>query len=289
MSGSGESGASGTSNGGPGASNALHLAFRKGEVAEEEQLALLESSDPRLLDEEDETWEGWLPVHNAARWGVSERVMAAALHVHAEAAKCASKGGYEPLHLGAMGGHVGAVSALLHVYPEGAFKKDANGRTPLDEARENGHEGIVDAILALPGAREMDEAEAQLRAARVQELMRPDDMSDSEEPLVVGESADGIDEEEEGEGSAPARSLANRMLRAASNALWRREEEVGEANRAQLAAFFVERAKCACEHAARAREYAAPTPIAPPRPVPAGTFRCGSSTPSASGSICSRP
>ena len=47
-----------------------------------------------------------------------------------------SKGGYEPLHLAAMGGHTGAVEALLATYPEGALKKDANGRTPLDEARE---------------------------------------------------------------------------------------------------------------------------------------------------------
>ena len=47
---------------------------------------------------------------------------------------------------------------------------------------------------------------------------------------------------------SPARSLASRMLRAASNALWWREEETdvgrpSDAGKAQLSSFFTERAK----------------------------------------------
>ena len=94
------------------------------------------------------------------------------------AAKVSSKGGYEPLHLCSMGGHVEAVEAIIEAYPEGALKKDHNGRTPLDEAREGSspaHEKIVELLLALPGVAEADEAEAQLRASYAQALMRPDD------------------------------------------------------------------------------------------------------------------
>ena len=44
----------------------------------------------------------------------------------------------------------------------------------------------------------------------------------------------------------PGRSLANRMLRAASSALWRRDEaagRAGDATKAALSGYFVERAK----------------------------------------------
>ena len=158
-------------------SNELHAAFRDGAEAEAEQLRLIAES-PQFLEDEDDSWECWLPLHNASRWGASFDAVAAALAAYPEAAKIASKGGYEALHLCAMGGHVNAVSAIIDVYPEGALKKDNHGRTPLDEAREGSspeHEAIVEKLLALPGVQEADAAEAELRAARAQELMRTDD------------------------------------------------------------------------------------------------------------------
>lgn len=120
--------------------------------------------------------QGWLPLHNAARWGAPKNVVAAALDAYPDAAKIGSRGGYEPLHLAAMGGHLATCEALVAVYPEGAFKKDNNGRTPLAESREGGHKEIEELILSLPGAREMDEAEKAMRAAELDALMRPDDM-----------------------------------------------------------------------------------------------------------------
>ena len=119
-------------------SNDLHNAFRQGEAAAAAQLELIRER-PSLLAEEDDSWEGWLPLHNASRWGVTRSVAQAAVAGHAEAAKTASKGGYEPLHLAAMGGHLGVCEALVEVYPEGVLRKDNNGRTPLDEAREGEH------------------------------------------------------------------------------------------------------------------------------------------------------
>ena len=148
-------------------SNTLHAAFRDA-TAEAEQLRLIAES-PSMLEEEDDSWEKWLPLHNAARWGVSGAAVRAALTAYPDAAKISSKGGYEALHLAAMGGHTDVVSAIVEMYPEGALKKDNNGRTPLDEAREGSspeHESIVELLLALPGLREADEAEQQLRAAR---------------------------------------------------------------------------------------------------------------------------
>ena len=224
--------------------NALHSAFRGGAECEEEQLRLI-GAEPSLLEQEDDSWEGWLPLHNAARWGATKRATEAALAAFPEGAKSSSKGGYEPLHLAAMGGHQGCVQALLALYPEGAFKKDNNGRTPLDEARECDHAPIASLILELPGAREMDAAEQQLRAARAAELLgeEPPDAGEEEEDQQAMET--GADGDEDDENSA-ARSLANRMLRAASSALWRREEDGQSkplASRQQLGHFFSERAK----------------------------------------------
>ena len=251
-------------------SNALHAAFRDAS-ARAEQLRLIEAQ-PELLEEEDDSWEKWLPLHNAARWGADGACVRAALAAYPEAAKLASKGGYEALHLASMGGNVDAVRAIIEVYPEGALKKDNNGRTPLDEAREGSspaHEAIVEAILALPGVAEAELAEQQLRAARAQELMRPEYANDECEGDIseVGElgrsvvagcgiSAMAVDEDEasgeeaEDESSlsagvaAGARSLAYRMVRAASNALWRSDSaEASQSSRAEIAAFFTERAK----------------------------------------------
>ena len=156
------------------AANAAHLAFRKGAEAEAEQLAVIAAA-PELLSQEDDSWEGWIPIHNAARWGVSERAVEAAVCAYPVGAKTPSRGGYEPLHLCAMGGHIGPVRAIVAAYPEGAFKKDNNGRTPLDEAREGGHDEIVKLLLSLPGVAEADAAEQALRAARTAELLRDDD------------------------------------------------------------------------------------------------------------------
>ncbi|EOD19741.1 hypothetical protein EMIHUDRAFT_242661 [Emiliania huxleyi CCMP1516] len=139
-------------------SNALHAAFKDG-AADATVLALIESQ-PELLIQADDSWERWLPLHHAARWGAAVAVVEAAVAACPEAAKVASRGGYEPLHLAAMGGQLGVCRALLAVYPEGAFKKDSHGRTPLVEAREGGHVEIEELILSLPGAREADSAEA---------------------------------------------------------------------------------------------------------------------------------
>jgi hypothetical protein len=223
--------------------NALHDAFRKGGTpeAEAEQLDLI-AQQPELLRLEDESWEGWLPVHHAGRWAASQRAVESALAAYPEAAKTGSKGGYEPLHLAAMGGADGAVRALVAIYPEGTLKKDGNGRTPLDEAREGGFDAIVAEILALPGVREADEAEQQLRAARAEELMHPD----ADEPCSMEEEpAHGAADDfngSDGSLAIPGRSLANRMLRAAGNALWRREESP-DVGRPQIGSFFTERAK----------------------------------------------
>ena len=46
--------------------NALHDAFRKGPGAEEAQLALIGTS-AAMLEEEDDSWEGWLPTLTADR------------------------------------------------------------------------------------------------------------------------------------------------------------------------------------------------------------------------------
>lgn len=115
-------------------SNALHAAFRDA-TAEAEQVRLIAEA-PQLLEEEDDSWEGWLPLHNAARWGASEAAIEVALTACPAAAKTSSKGGYEALHLAAMGGHLPVVRKIIELYPEGALRKDNNGRTPLDEARE---------------------------------------------------------------------------------------------------------------------------------------------------------
>jgi hypothetical protein len=156
--------------------NALHLLFRDPTSSVDEQLRLVREQ-PSLLEEEDDSWEGWLPLHNAARWGAPFEVVHAAFSAFPDAAKQGSKGGYEALHLAAMGGHLDAVRAIIAGYPEGALKRDNNGRTPLDEAREGSspsHEAIVAELLALPGVREADEAEQQLRAQHADELMQPD-------------------------------------------------------------------------------------------------------------------
>tara|TARA_B110001469_G_C9494456_1_gene247226 strand:+ start:79 stop:600 length:522 start_codon:yes stop_codon:yes gene_type:complete len=123
-------------------SNQLHDAFRQGPSASTLQLRLI-SEQPRLLSQQDDTWEGWLPLHNAARWGTLRSVAEAAVAACAGAAKTCSKGGYEPLHLAAMGGHLGVCEAIVAAYPEGVLKRDNNGRTPLEEAREGGHQEIL--------------------------------------------------------------------------------------------------------------------------------------------------
>ena len=257
--------------------NALHVLFRDPSSSSSEQLRLI-AEQPELLEQEDDSWEGWLPLHNAARWGASFEAVQAALAAFPEAAKVGSKGGYEALHLASMGGHLEAVRAIVGSYPEGALKKDNNGRTPLDEAREGSspsHEAIVAALLALPGVREADAAEQQLRAQHAEALMLPDCDDDgnyredtSVARSVVGsfgalaagggreegagaDKADGgadIDDADDADDAgfgvtSTALSLANRMFRAASNALWRSEEAAPEQSAAELAAFFTERAK----------------------------------------------
>ena len=259
-------------------SNDLHAAFREGAAAEAEQLRLI-AETPALLEEPDDSWEGWLPLHNASRWGASQAAVSAALEAFPDAVKSASKGGYEPLHLASMGGHLEAVRAIIAVYPEGALKADNHGRTPLDEAREGSspsHAQIVDALLALPGVAEADAAEAVLRAARAEALMRPDDdesdLTGDYSKSVMGavvaaasrvaaakpeDATDAAADEDGGAAEAPAeeeesygfgpRALASRMFRAATNALWRTEEVSEDASggqtKEQLAAFFTERAK----------------------------------------------
>ena len=262
-------------------SNSLHSAFRN-PSEEAEQLRLI-AEDPALLEEEDDSWEAWLPLHNAARWGASAAAVRAAVSACPNAAKTSSKGGYEPLHLAAMGGHVEVIGAIVEMYPEGALKHDNNGRTPLDEAREGSspaHEKIVELLLALPGVKEADEAEQQLRASRAAALMRTDDDEDDadfdavleervgrsvvagagaraaqEQQAVSGAalSAEGAEESPaaddsyllDGSMTASARSLASRMLRAASSALWRSEADEAEEqqSREEMASFFTERAK----------------------------------------------
>ena len=230
--------------------NALHTAFKDASL-EEQQLALIASS-PELLREEDDSWEGWLPLHNAARWCASGAATSAALAAYPDAAKTASRGGYEALHLAAMGGAVAAVKALIAVYPEGALKKDGNGRTPLDEGREGSssqHGEIVELLLALPGVREADEAEAAMKEQRARELMRPDDAPALDVEMEAETEAEAdvdmaeADADADGLGLVAAgRAIASRMLRAASNALWRSTPE-GDVRRAEVGAFFSERAK----------------------------------------------
>jgi hypothetical protein len=171
--------------------NELHAAFRE-EPHDEARLLELIGSRPEFLQQEDDSWEGWLPLHNAARWGAPKAAIIAALDAYPDAAKTGSRGGYEPLHLAAMGGHQPACEALLALYPEGAFKKDNNGRTPLAEAREGGYGGIVELILGLPGAREMDEAEQAMRQAELEALMRPDDEEVRRPMGAVGWASAGL-------------------------------------------------------------------------------------------------
>ena len=73
-------------------SNALHDAFRQGPSASTLQLRLIREQ-PRLLSQQDDSWEGWLPLHNAARWGTLRSVAEAAVAACAGAAKTCSKGG----------------------------------------------------------------------------------------------------------------------------------------------------------------------------------------------------
>ena len=172
--------------------NSLHTAFKSGPDAAAEQLNIIAAS-PEFLEDEDDSWEGWLPLHNASRWGASKAAVSAALAAYPDAAKVSSKGGYEPLHLCSMGGHVEAVEAIVEVYPEGALKKDNHGRTPLDEAREGSspaHERIVDLLLSLPGVREAEAAEQELRAAHAALLMRPDDEEEEDDGNDNEELAD---------------------------------------------------------------------------------------------------
>lgn len=171
---------------------ALHAAFRKGSGGEAEQLELL-STTPDDLKKDDGSWEGWLPLHHAARWGTTLATATNAIEAYPEAAKAGSKGGYEPLHLAAMGGHADVVSALVAVYPEGVMKKDGNGRTPLDEAREGGHDAIVATMLELPGVREADAAEREVRASRDAELMQNEDT----EPTVAAVSSEAEEEDDD--------------------------------------------------------------------------------------------
>ena len=211
----------------------LHDAFRQGPSASTLQLRLIREQ-PRLLSQQDDSWEGWLPLHNAARWGTLRSVAEAAVAACAAAAKTCSKGGYEPLHLAAMGGHLGVCEAIVATYPEGVLKRDNNGRTPLEEAREGGHEEILLLFRALPGVLEAEEAEAECRArsTRSEFLL---------EPPGCEASSDEEDVEE-----APARSLASRMFHASLGAFWRSsgaDQTREAATRVQLASFFAERAR----------------------------------------------
>ena len=189
-------------------SNQLHDAFRQGPSASTLQLRLIREQ-PWLLSQQDDSWEGWLPLHNAARWGTLRSVAEAAVATCAGAAKTCSKGGYEPLHLAAMGGHLGVCEAIVAAYPEGVLKRDNNGRTPLEEAREGGHEEVLQLFRALPGVLEAEEAEAEskARSTRSEFLL--------EQPGSEAASSDEEEEEEDVE-EAPARSLASRMLHASN-------------------------------------------------------------------------
>lgn len=218
---------------------ALHDAFRQGPSAHTLQLRLI-CEQPQLLSQQDDTWEGWLPLHNAARWGTLRSVAEAAIAACADAAKTCSKGGYEPLHLAAMGGHLGVCEAIVGVYQEGVLKRDNNGRTPLEEAREGGHEEILLLFRALPGVREAEEAEAECRARSTRS-----ELADADGHGSGAISSDQTSSDQE-DGEAPARSLASRMFHASLGAFWRSsgsDEAREAATRVQLASFFAERAR----------------------------------------------
>ena len=279
-------------------SNDLHAAFREGAAAEAEQLRLI-AETPALLEEPDDSWEGWLPLHNASRWGASQAAVSAALEAFPDAVKSASKGGYEPLHLASMGGHLEAVRAIIAVYPEGALKADNHGRTPLDEAREGSspsHAQIVDALLALPGVAEADAAEAVLRAARAEALMKPDDdesdLTGDYSKSVMGavvaaasrvaaakpeDATDAAADEDGGGGEAPAEEEG--VLSASGRA------------RSPRACSARQRTRCGVRSPSRRRMRAAGRPRSSWRrstwSAPS-TSRCGSSCASASTCGCSR-
>ena len=205
-------------------SNALHDAFRSGSASEQ---ASLIQTHPELLGEEDDSWECWLPLHHAARWGASEAVVRAALAAHPDAAKTPSKGGYEPLHLGAMGGYCSVVRPIIAVYPEGVLRADARGRTPLDEAREGGFGECLELMRALPGVREADEAQRALRAQRAEaDLARGDAYESGDDaPLddaaaaaseELPDAADAMEDDEEAESpssSSTAYTIASSIYR----------------------------------------------------------------------------
>ena len=72
-------------------SNELHDAFRQGPSASTLQLQLIREQ-PLLLSQQDDTWEGWLPLHHAARWGTLRSVAEAAIAAFAGAAKTVAAG-----------------------------------------------------------------------------------------------------------------------------------------------------------------------------------------------------
>ena len=221
--------------------NELHEAFRQGADEAELQLKLI-GEQAALLEEEDDSWELWLPLHHASRWGTTKQVAQAAVAAFPDGAKTASKGGYEPLHLAAMGGHVGVCEALVATYPEGVLRKDNNGRTPLDEAREGGYDTILAMFRAIPGVREAEEAEVQLRAQTFSARGEGEADSDDEDGVVVSSSGAAAAEFDEESAAAPARSLANRMIRATYSALWRTTSG-RDSTHAEVATFFAERAR----------------------------------------------
>ena len=222
-------------------SNALHEAFRQGATEAELQLKLI-GEQAALLEEEDDSWELWLPLHHASRWGTTKPVAQAAIAAFPDGAKTASKGGYEPMHLAAMGGHVGVCEALVETYPEGVLKKDNNGRTPLDEAREGGYNGILAMFRAIPGVREAEEAEVQLRAQTFSARAEGEADSEDEDGIVVSSSGAAAAEYDEESAAAPARSLATRMIRATYSALWRTTTG-RDSTQTEVATFFAERAR----------------------------------------------
>ena len=73
-------------------SNSLHTLYRDA-AAEAEQCEAVKAT-PQLLEEEDDSWEGWLPLHNAARWGCSRKAVAAAVKAFPDA--CAPVRGLDP-------------------------------------------------------------------------------------------------------------------------------------------------------------------------------------------------
>ena len=167
-----------------------------------------------------------MPLHHAARWGASEAVVRAALAAHPDAAKTPSKGGYEPLHLGAMGGYCSVVRPIIAVYPEGVLRADARGRTPLDEAREGGFGECLELMLALPGVREADEAQRALRAQRAEaDLARGDAYESGDDAPIddaaaaseeLPDAADAMEDDEEGESpssSSTAYTIASSIYR----------------------------------------------------------------------------